>query len=442
MFTQLIEQLKRFQEWMWSDRPQSESFFGRLGVFLLRLVTVVVRDIAQGELTLRAMSLVYTTLLSFVPLLAVSFSVLKGFGVHNFLEDFLSSFLSPLGPKGVELTANILGFIENMKVGVLGAVGVAFLLYTVVSLIQKIEASCNFIWRIKTARSLGQRFSDYLSVVFVGPVLIFLAMGTTASISSNTIVVKLAAIEPFGSLILLWGKILPYLFVTVAFTFIYSFLPNTKVRLTSAFIGGIVAGTLWQSVGLFFASFVESSTNFSAIYSSFAILIVFLIWLYIGWFILLLGCSVAYYHQNPTSMRLPRKPISLSGRQREQLGMSVMVLIARRFARGEPPVSSVEIAQRLNVPEEVSAGIVENLINGHLITATANEPPTYLPVRAIGQMKLTDVLDVLRDAGRSRYLVSDDSVDPAVAELFKDIESNVGATWSEATLKDYVSTPE
>lgn len=439
MVTLLLSQFKGIEDWIWSESRNAASFLVRCSVFLLRLLYVIARDISQGELTLRAMSLVYTTLLSFVPLLAVSFSVLKGFGVHNFLEEFLTGFLAPLGSQGVELTANILGFIENMKVGVLGAVGVAFLLYTVVSLIQKIEASCNFIWRIKTARSLGQRFSDYLSVVFVGPVLVFMAMGTTASISNNAIVLKLAAIEPFGSLLILWGKFLPYLFVIVAFTFIYSFLPNVKVKLKSAFVGGVVAGTLWQSLGLFFASFVESSTNFSAIYSSFAILVVFLIWLYIGWFILLLGCSVSYYHQNQVNMRLPREHLSLSGRQREQLGMSIMFSIARHFAHGEAPLSAVCVSEQLSIPEVLAGDIIQSLVDGNLIKATVDEPTTFLPTRAIGQIKIADVLDVLRDSGGTQHLLTDQSVVPAVSRLFSDIESSVESEWFGATLKDFVA---
>ena len=155
------------------------SSFGRFRAFLikaLRLLYVAVREFSEGQLTLRAMGLVYTTLLSLVPLIAVSFSVLKAFGVHNQVEPFLYNFLSPLGSKGAEITRKIIGFVENIKVGVLGSIGLAMLIYTVISLIQKIEDAFNYIWKIKRPRSFARRFSDYMSVILIGPVLIFSAI--------------------------------------------------------------------------------------------------------------------------------------------------------------------------------------------------------------------------------------------------------------------------
>ena len=140
----------------------------------LRLLAVSSRDFSEGLINLRAMSLVYTTLLSLVPLLAVSFSVLKGFGVHNQIEPLLLNFLAPLGPKGGEIAASIIGFVENLNVKVLGAVGLAVLLYTVFSLIQKIEDAFNDIWRVRRQRSLARKISDYMSVLLIGPVLIAL----------------------------------------------------------------------------------------------------------------------------------------------------------------------------------------------------------------------------------------------------------------------------
>jgi membrane protein len=155
-----------------SHLPRWKAWFLRT----LRLLLALVRDISEGELTLRAMSLVYTTLLSLVPLLAVSFSVLKAFGVHNQIEPMLMQFLAPFGPKGREIAFKIVEFVENMKVGILGAVGLALLLYTVVGLIQKIENAFNFTWHVKQSRSLPQRFSGYLSVIIIGPVLVFSAL--------------------------------------------------------------------------------------------------------------------------------------------------------------------------------------------------------------------------------------------------------------------------
>ena len=153
------------------------------------------RDVTNGQLTLWAMSLVYTTLLSFVPLLALSFSVLKAFGVHNQVTPMLHRLLAPLGANADELSQRIIQFIDNTNVGVLGSVGLALLLYTVVSLVQKIEESFNFIWHVSEPRSITDRFSLYLSVLLVGPILVFAAIGITAAALNIEIVREFLALE-------------------------------------------------------------------------------------------------------------------------------------------------------------------------------------------------------------------------------------------------------
>ncbi len=266
---------------------------------LLRIGYVVVRDLGDGMLTLRAMSLVYTTLLSMVPLLAISFFVLKGFGVHNQIEPFLRNVLAPLGEEGLEISARIIEFVENVEVGVLGLVGFILLFYTVVSLMQKIERAFNFTWHITQSRSFAQRFRDYLSVVVVGPVLVFASLGITGSLMNNSVVEALSAMVLVGDAIEIAGRLVPYLMIVGAFTFIYIFMPNTKVKFRSALTGGIVAGVLWNTAGWVFASFIVASTTYTVIYSTFATLIMFMIWLYLGWLILLVGASIAFYDQHP-----------------------------------------------------------------------------------------------------------------------------------------------
>ncbi len=241
-------------DWMWRDKLRTCTPARRLLLSALRLGYVMLRELLGGQLNLRAMSLVYTTLLSLVPLLAVSFSVLKGFGVHNQIEPILFNFLEPLGEKGREVGEQIIGFVENVKAGVLGSVGLAFLLYTVISLIQKVESAFNFVWQVDRLRSLSQRFSSYLSVILIGPVLVFSALGITASFMSLDLVQRLLTIEPFGYLFVVASKLMPYVLICAAFTFIYVFIPNTRVRVGAALVGALVGGVLWQSTGCAFAA--------------------------------------------------------------------------------------------------------------------------------------------------------------------------------------------
>jgi membrane protein len=196
--TQLAGALERL---VWENDPRHLPAWRALMIRYLRIGHAVIRELAAGQLTLRAMSLVYTTLLSLVPLLAVSFSVLKGLGVHNQFEPVLQNLLAPMGEQGAEVTARVLEFVENIRAGVLGSLGLGFLIYVVVSMIQKIEGAFNYTWHVSANRSLSQRFSNYLSVILVGPVLIVSALGLTASISHDATVTRLVDMLVLGPLI-------------------------------------------------------------------------------------------------------------------------------------------------------------------------------------------------------------------------------------------------
>ena len=378
------------------QRPPPATAIGRLQVKTLRITYGVVRDLLEGQLTLRAMSLVYTTLLSMVPLLAVSFSVLKAFGVHNQVKPLLFDFLGRMGPQGLEIGERIMGFVDNIKVGVLGSVGIALLFYTVISLLQKIERSFNYIWRVEEARHLSRRFSDYLSVILVGPVLMFTAIGMAASVRTSAIVESLAGISMLGEGIELIGRTLPYLLIIAAFCFVYIFMPNTRVRLGSALIGAIIAGLLWESTSWLFASFAVGSAKYAAIYSSFAILALFMIWLYLGWIILLVGADVAFYHQHPHMLSSPGECNCLEQKQREQLAIEVMYLVALHFHNGKPAWNLNKLTTRLNRPSEQISRLLQIFTNKGLLSRTTNNGDAWLPAREPESIQLIDILHAAR----------------------------------------------
>lgn len=360
-----------------------------------RSAYALMRDVISGQLTLHAMSLVYTTLLSIVPLLALSFSVLKALGVHQRMEPFLFQFFQPMGPEGVEMAERILGFVDNMKVGVLGSVGLGLLVYTVVSLVQKIERSFNMIWRVPEMRSMAQRFSNYLSVIMVGPLLMVSAIGISATIFSSSFVQALIAIEPLGSLILVASRFTPFFLVVGAFTFVYVFMPNTRVKLRYAFIGGLVAGVSWQAGGMLFASFVAGSAKYAAIYSSFAIGIIMLIWIYLNWMILLLGASLAFYLQNPGSVA-KRTHVQLAPELQERTGLALMWLVAKPFSEGNEAPQQEALERQLQVPGEVTRGVSDKMIRAGLLTLAGRQGDQLVPGRALDLITIGNVLKVVR----------------------------------------------
>ena len=425
-----------FRVTLWQDLPEQANIIWRWIINSLRVSYIMVRELATGELNLRAMSLVFTTLLSLVPLIAVAFSVLKAFGVHNQIEPFLLSVLEPLGTKGAEITSNIIGFVQNVKVGVMGSLGVAMLFYTIVALIQKIENAFNFVWRVKRARTMARRFTDYLSVVMIGPILVVTAMGITATVMNHDVVQTMQAIEPFGTLLLFVTKLIPYLMIILAFTFLYMFIPNTRVELKSALIGAVVAGFLWVSVGKIFASFVASSSNYTAIYSSFAILFFFMIWLYLGWLILLTGSQVAFYLQHPKLVSLGGKDYELSPRLREKEGVWIMMLIAKQFHQQKPALSLQQLEQETTLTTNLLQSLLMTLEQGGLLVELAGDEARYLPAHDIAEIKVKMIIDCLRTAEESEMMMLKSNADPLVEQLLQQLSDSQEAVLNNLTLRD------
>ena len=426
---------------LWSDDLREVSNARRWIFVPVRLLVVVARQLVRGQLNLRAMSLVYTTLLSIVPLLAVSFSVLKGFGVHNQIEPLLMNFLQPLGPKGKELSDNIIGFVENVRVGVLGSLGLLFLLYTVVSLIQKVESSFNYVWQVERLRGFAQRFSSYMSVVLIGPVLVFTALGVTATAMNNTMVQQLMSVQPFGDLVVLFSKLVPYLLVIAAFIFIYMFIPNTRVKFLPAFVGGVVAGVLWQSSGWAFAAFIATSSNYAAIYSSFAILILLLIWLYLNWLILLLGAQVAFYVQYPQYMSRQPVQLRLSNRLRERLSLQIMFMVADHHLNRGDPWTSEDLVHYLALPMQPIHHVLKLMVDAAFLSETSDSPPAYLPRRDIETITLFELYEVVRSAGENR-LISLKTLPHQleVEQAMQAVQHAVEVQLGNRTLKDLVQS--
>ncbi|MFQ3199626.1 MAG: membrane protein [Zhongshania sp.] len=429
-------------DYLWSDKVVHYSGWQRKLIDALRLLYVVLDDLSKGELTLRAMSLVYTTLLSLVPIMAVSFSVLKAFGMHNReLEPIMLQFLEPMGTQGIEITDKIIGFIDNVKIGVLGTFGVALLFYTAISLIQKIEATFNYVWRLDQHRSIGRRFADYGSVMLIGPLLVFSAIGLSASVLNGGFVQTISTYVPFMQhLIAFATEAAPYLMIIAAFTFFYMFIPNTGVTLRAGLVAGVVSGVLFQTVGWGFGSVVVSASGSGtyAIYSGFAILILFMMWMYISWLILLVGSSIAFYVQHPEYIAPVHRSGDLSIRQRETLALQVMAIIAQRYYQARKPFSASDFVYRLRVQIQGVTRVLLALKHAGLVTENHEDPPRYLPSAPLEKMSLKTVLDAVRNEGGIQVVVQSEQRKPVhgVAEVAAVIDAALGAALASITVRE------
>jgi membrane protein len=436
MIDRLLGNLER-----WLFEPP-ESLYGRPLWKLTRILRYpygLLRDILRGDLTLRAMSLVYTTLLSIVPLMAVSFSVLKGLGYHRELEPVLYTFLEPLGERGYELTSQIMTFVERVRGDVLGSIGIIFLLYTTISMIQKVEESFNFVWRVAQPRSLMRRVSEYLSVMVIGPAVIVAAFGLIATFAHTSGVQAVAHYEPFGTLLAIFGRLTPYVLVTGVFTFVYAFMPNTRVLLRAALIGGVFAGVVWAATGMIFTSFVVTSARNIIIYAGFAIVIVALIWLHVSWLILLLGAQLSFYIQNPQYLRPGRGEITLNASLRERVALSIMYLIVSDYRSADHRWNTNRLADHLDLPGAALSPIVNALERAKLVLLADDE--TWVPARDPQTIELIAVLEAVRYDSAGPRLGRIRDVAPAVAAA-RTAEDAMRKSLKGRTVSDLVKEQE
>lgn len=421
----------RLQRYVWSTDLTLLPRWHARALWALRFIYVLARDIARDRVSLRAASLVYTTLLSLVPLLAVCVSVLKLIGIHRWLEPALMDFFDPLGDKGHALGIQIMTFVNDLQVGVLGVVGLALVFYTGLTLLHETEQAFNEIWHVNRRRALWRRFGGYLSVLLVAPVLVVVAVSLAAAVMSTSVVLKLMEFGAIGVFVALGGKLLSSALVVVAFTLAYAFVPNTRVRFSAAITGGVVAGILWELAGWAFAALMVGSTTYTVLYSSFAIAILFFVWLYVSWTIVLIGASIAYYTQNLDEVARRETDAMEPYGVDERLLLTAMLHIGRALAAGEPELSRAELAIRCRVSRETLDPVLNALVAAGWIRQTTDDPPHYQIVIPLDQIEIARLWRTAHTGNTG--------VAPEVAALLQEVDVAISRGLHGATLHDWVN---
>ena len=411
---------------------------GALGATLrvLRYPYAVLRDLSRGEINLRAMGLVYTTLLSLIPLLAFSFAILKFFGGHRDLRPVVYEFFRPVGDAAAaELTSRVMQFASHVSSGVVGSVGLAVLAWTLIGTIKKVEDSFNFVWHVDQPRSFARRLAEYTTLLIAGPVLLVGFLGLThAALSSAPVqeVVRLPLLQRLrGTSIVL----APYVMVTAFFTALYMMVPNTRVRWRAALTGALMAGVVWAAVGRMFTAFVVASTRLTIVYAGFAFIVAALLWTYFGWLILLAGAQLSFYVQNPAYLRLGLQPLRLSSVELEQLALKLMYFAGRAHVTGGRRWSVNRLADELGLPGIAVAQMAGALERAGLLIVT--ESDELLPARDTGAIKVSEILDIARNQ-RSGHVAPRYVPVPPVDRLLASVEEARRSRCGELTLRDLI----
>jgi membrane protein len=386
--------------WDYLDTVVFSRAVGRAGV--LRLVVriarypyAVIRDLAEGEINMRATALVLTTVLSLVPLLAFSFIIIRQLGGHGGrdLQPFVLEFFRPVGPDADDLTRQVLQFAGRLRGRAASVVGIAFLAWSLIGTIQKVEDAFNYVWRVPEPRSLARRVGEFLSLLVIGPLLLvgFIALSHTAIVAGP---LQMASSLPLLSRLFSLGvHVAPYLMVTILFTFLYMFIPNTRVHWVPALTGALVAGVLWAAVGIVFTRFVEYTARLTLVYAGFAAVIAVVTWTYFGWLILLSGAQLSFYIQNPSYLRFGTRQLNLSAEEHERLALTITFLVARNMGTDRPRFTLDRLATDLGVTGLALAPLITALERAQVLKVSKDQ---VLLAREPAQLALIDIVEAAR----------------------------------------------
>jgi len=401
----------------------------------VQIILLAVRNFWNDQCMLRASALAFTTILSLVPFLALTFAVLKGFGVQNRVEPLV---MEQLSGGSQEVATRIIDYINNTDMGSLGVFGLLALVITVITLLGNIEEALNAVWGVDETRSMQRKFSDYLSVVVVGPILIFTAVSMTSFLQSQSLVQWLVENSYVGDFLLYLLHLIPYMITWVALVFLYIFIPNTVVRIRPAILGGVLAGTCWQLAQWAYIHFQVGVAKYNAIYGTMAVLPIFMVWIYTSWMIVLFGAEMVHALQNIKIFRRELRAPAINFRLRELLALAILQDVVTAFVTGTDTWTAKRLEDELDLPERILRELLDELVTSGLLLTTTGDPPAYQPAREPDQIMLSDVLNILRDFGGSwqpqRLTGNEERLQKIIAEF----DAAASSALAGMTLRDLV----
>ncbi len=403
---------------------------------IARIVFLAVRGLSKNDCFNRASALTYITVLSLVPMLALAFSVAKGFGAYDHLVEHTVypwvertfgdvGVLPPPPPaspavegeagasveQGVEAAEDestsalknaiekVLASVDNANFSNVGLLGLVFVLFTAVKLLTSIENVFNRIWGVQQARSLIRKVTDYIALVVISPILVITATAVMGVAQSNRIVDFLSEDLHLGPVLTIAFRLIPYVALWVAFGFLYMVMPNTRVSPVSALVGGILGGSLWHLFQILHVEFQIGVARANAIYAGFAAFPIFLVWIYFSWVTVLLGAQLAWAHQYEPEYRKQMRDTPDTGEERERLAVRSIAEVARAFATGGPVLTTTTLAARFAVAPSAVAEALAPLVDHGLLARTeadSAETAAWIPARDLEQITVQRVLDAVR----------------------------------------------
>lgn len=438
-----LKQVKRINDAIWHT-PLSE--LSKRKTFLikqLRILFIAGRSSLKDKVELRASALTFYTLLSVIPVIAIALAIAKGFGLDQNLESMItdsknfqsySEILTPLLERA-RLT------VQETSGGYIAGVGVIILFWSVISLLGQIENSFNHIWQIASARPWYRKFTDYLTIMLIAPVLLILSSGITVFISTSLPVFMskapiLAFFKPVISFLI---KFAPYLLTWLILTLLFIVMPNAKVKFMPALISGIIAGTFLKILQWVYLDLQFGITKLSAIYGGLAAVPLFIIFLQTSWILVLLGAELSFANQNISRYEFESEALNVSHFHKRALIVLIMNMIIRNFAIGEKAVSAEDIGKTLKIPVRLARDILQDLSNANLVSVIFEEDHIerlYQPALDINKLTVSYVLSRLDKRGIEHQTVLKNKDYEKVVTMLEKFEKLTSKSDSNILIKD------
>ena len=369
------------------------------------------------------------------------FGVAKGFGFEKRLQKELFDRF-----QGQEEILNQLinfanSLLEQTRGGIIAGIGLLVLFWSVLKVLGHIEMALNDIWEIKKPRTWGRKFSDYLSIMLISPLLILMSGSVTVFITTKIaeITQRVELLGIISPLITLMLKFTPYVLIWTLFTILYIIMPNTKVNFKAGLLGGVVAGTLYQLAQGAYISFQIGAAKYNAIYGSFAALPLFLMWLQISWWIVLFGAELSFANQNVDTYEYEPDSLKVSAGFKKLLTLQIAHLLVKKFENGDKPLNDSQISARLEMPIRLVHSILFDLVQVGLVSEIKTEEDkkfAYQPARDINKLTLQYVLKALEQSGTDTVPVVRTDDYQALSEALKNFSEAMEQSPANKLLKD------
>jgi membrane protein len=402
----------------------------------LQIVVLVTQEFVRHQLLLRASALTYYSMLSLIPLLAIALSLVGALGVRENLAQILIDNVAAGSP---EAGQQILAIVDKLDFAGLGTLGAAILFLTTLLGISSIENALNTIWGVSRERPWDRRVADYSAVLILAPMMLGVALSLGTTLESQAVVQWLSQVPGFERLYAMGLRQAPLLFLSLGFAFLYWFLPNTKVRILPALLGGVLAAILFTIAQRIYLGFNVGVGRYNWLFGGFAFLPLLLVWIYISWVIMLLGAEVAFAFQNLALVREARRGEEPGPAAREAIGLAIATRMARAFLDGDGAQDSERLAEALRVPVRSVRDILAALERAGMVASRGDERDAYQLGRAAESIRIADVLRVLR--GTRGAPASTSELGPAVGRVLEEMDRRSEEALAERTLADLLEGP-